>query len=514
MPVDVHGRHQAVVPEVTPGDLAEARSNTQAVIHVIEAVGKCTTTTTLIDSALLAVRSAFGWDYGACWMIDREIEATTFRAEAGNLGPDYDHINRHDHYQKGKGITGRTWANSDLIFIPDLSVIKDSQLVRTARAAGAVAAVSFPFVVREEVVGVLFFFSFQPMSPSQDRLDALRNIGRLVGHSFGTILGIEREQREQEELREAVRRMLAVMQAAQLGDLTIAVPDLGKEAIGQIARSLGSFLGNLRESVRGIVRNAATVTSSARNLTETGAQMVALCDTSSSGIGEADLASQEVSKNIGGVARGSSEMLESIREILRGATQTSAAVQTAVREAADAQRTIGQLSSSSVEVGKIVKTISAIAHQTKLLALNASIEAARVGTAGAGFNVVANEVKELARETAGAAEKIIEVIESIGAEAEAAVSSIGCIGKVIGEVSEMSVKIVATVDAQSTITARIEEYSAVAAEGSLSVAARMTEIAGVAQRAKQEAVETQKDALSLTRLAVDLQGLVGRFKVD
>src|SRR6201999_198305 len=109
---------------------------------------------------------------------------TTFSGEAGNLGPAYSHINATDHYQKGRGLTGRTWAAADLIFIPDLSIIKDSELIRTARVAGAVAAVSFPFIVEEEVYGVLFFFSFRSIAPSEERLNTLRNIGRLVGQAF------------------------------------------------------------------------------------------------------------------------------------------------------------------------------------------------------------------------------------------------------------------------------------------------------------------------------------------
>jgi methyl-accepting chemotaxis protein len=495
-------------------ELAEARSNTQAVIHVIEAVGKHTTTSAVIDAALHAVRSAFGLDYGACWLIDKRLQATSFAAEAGNLGPAYDEINRTNHYEKGKGITGRTWATRDLIFIPDLSTIPESQLVDTARAAGAVSALSFPFIGHDEVIGVLFFLSFRHMSPSQDRLDTLRNIGRLVGQAFANIQDVEREQEQQRELREAVRSLLAVVETARRGDLTAEVPSLGDDAIGQIARGLAALLANFQGSIRGISETAATVTRSAQRLSETGDRMVEQCDASSSGIGEATVASREVSENIGGVARGATEMLESIREILRGATQASAAVRGAVLEAGDAQQKLSRLSSSSVEIGQAVKVIGAIANQTKLLALNASIEAARAGAAGAGFNVVANEVKQLARKTSLATDEITEKIQSVREAAQEAVASIRSIAKVVGEVSGMSETIVSTVEEQSKITAQIGEFASTAATGSAAVAAKMTEIAEVAQQAKNGAVETQDAATSLTQMAVELQGLVARFKVD
>ena len=67
-------------------ELAAARANTEAIIHVGEAIAKRTTTTAVIDAALRSVRDSFGLDYGACWMIDKQLQATSFFAECGNLG--------------------------------------------------------------------------------------------------------------------------------------------------------------------------------------------------------------------------------------------------------------------------------------------------------------------------------------------------------------------------------------------------------------------------------------------
>lgn len=494
--------------------LAEAQANTRAVIQVITAVGRDTNTSTVVRSALNAVKTAFGYNYGACWMIDKRLQHTTFAAEAGSLGPAYDHINATDHYQKGRGITGRTWEAADVIFIPDLSVIKDSELIRTARAAGAVAAVSFPFIVDEEVHGVLFFFSFQPVSPSDERLNALRNIGRLVGQAFSRLLDLERETREREALHHSAERILTVVQAAQRGDLTLEIPSSGDNAIDQVARGLGEFFTNLRHSIRCIMQNANALTASAEELSQLSARMLNHSAETSNNAAGATVASKEVSENIEGIASGSEKMLASICAIADSAGQAASSIRSAVATANDTSQTIGKLVASSAHIGAIVKAIESIAKQTRLLALNATIEAARAGESGRGFTVVANEVKELARETADATSQISEKITTIQKDTAGAVRSIAEVTQVVGRVSDISSTIAATVENQSSTTRRIGENVSHAAVGSSSIANKIAEVAKVAQDAQQEAIQTQAAAQTLARMATDLRNLVGSFKVD
>ena len=119
------------------------------------------------------------------------------------------------------------------------------------------------------------------------------------------------------------------------------------------------------------------------------------------------------------VASGAEEMGASIREIAANASEASRVVAEAVQVATSATDTVTELGESSTQISDVIKLITAIAEQTNLLALNATIEAARAGEAGKGFAVVASEVKDLAQETARATEDIGKQVERIQRNADA-----------------------------------------------------------------------------------------------
>ncbi len=494
--------------------LAEAQANTRAVVEVIDALGRETTATGVLESSLRSVKQAFHLDYGACWMIDSAIQATSFRMETNSLGPDFHRVNETSHFKKGQGITGRTWATADVVFVPDLSVIKESNLVDTARAAGAVAALSLPFIVQQEVAGVLFFLAFDPIRPSPDRLAVLNKIGRLIGQAFKRLLDLEREVAEREALRVDAEEILAIVRAAQHGDLMREMPQCKDRAMQQVAQGLGVFLENLRASLRGITATAYSLTASAEQLNGMSAAMQARARETSANAAAATQASLEVSQNIQSISTGSTEMVTSIRELSTNAKQSSVKFQDAVRSADAARQMMAKLSASGKDIEAIVKVVNSIARETNLLALNAAIEAARAGVAGRTFMVVSNEVKELAREAASATERIRDKITVIQQDTGRAVDSIAAITTVVGEVSQIAGIIAHTAEEQAMTTTEIGRHVNDAAAGSSSIAEKIGEVAKVAHGAQQEAADTQAAARSLSAIAGELHTLVSRFHVD
>ena len=153
------------------------------------------------------------------------------------------------------------------------------------------------------------------------------------------------------------------------------------------------------------------------------------------------------------------EMSASVQEIANSATQAVTVAREAVTAAGTASARVAQLDLSSQEIGVVVKLITSIAEQTNLLALNATIEAARAGEAGKGFAVVASEVKELARETADATQRITQMIGTLQDDSSHVTTALTAITDLIHQIS----------DAQTSIAGAVEEQSATTNEISRSV---------------------------------------------
>jgi methyl-accepting chemotaxis protein len=174
---------------------------------------------------------------------------------------------------------------------------------------------------------------------------------------------------------------------------------------------------------------------------------------------------------------------------------------------------VGRLGDSSQEIASVIKMITAIAAQTNLLALNATIEAARAGDAGKGFAVVASEVKELAQETARATEDIATRVDTIQQDTAGAVTAIGEISAVIGEINAFQTTIAAAVEEQTATTNEMNRNVAQAADGSRQIASSITGLAdGIADNQTQ-VHQTKQAAAELVTMSATLQTAVSRYLV-
>ncbi|MBE9941128.1 methyl-accepting chemotaxis protein, partial [Cellulosimicrobium cellulans] len=161
--------------------------------------------------------------------------------------------------------------------------------------------------------------------------------------------------------------------------------------------------------------------------------------------------------------------------------------------------------------GDVIKVITSIAEQTNLLALNATIEAARAGEAGKGFAVVASEVKELAQETAKATEDIARRVEAIQGDTVGAVEAIGEIADIIGRINDYQLTIASAVEEQTATTNEMSRGVQEAATGSSEIAGNITGIAAGASSTAQAVEQMNGSIAELARMAAELRGRASRF---
>ena len=306
----------------------------------------------------------------------------------------------------------------------------------------------------------------------------------------------------------------ALLDQVAAGDLTV---DITKDYAGDFNRlkqSVNATSLKFRTALNQIGNTTTALVSAAEELSRVSQQMSASAQQTAAQANAVSAGSEQVSRNVQTVATGAEEMSASIKEIAKNTADASHVAVAAVRTAEQTNSTIEKLGQSSAEIGEVIKVITSIAQQTNLLALNATIEAARAGEAGKGFAVVANEVKELAKETAKATDDIGRKIEAIQTDTKAAVAAIHEIGGVITKVNDISNTIASAVEEQSATTNEIGRNLGEAAKGSQDIVQNISGVAEAAATTTAGASETQKAAQSLEQMSAQLQSAISQFRYE
>ncbi|AQT92076.1 methyl-accepting chemotaxis protein [Pseudomonas azotoformans] len=324
-----------------------------------------------------------------------------------------------------------------------------------------------------------------------------------------------------------LRQVLVCANRIAQGDLSHDIQVKRRDELGQLQQTISDMTRNLRSLISGIGDSARQIASAATQLSAVTAQ-------TRTGINNQKDETDQV-------ATAMNEMLATAQEVARHAEQASIAANEADLQASagdkvvtQAVEQIGQLAEEmalsgramlalqqeSQKIGSVLDVIKSVSQQTNLLALNAAIEAARAGTAGEGFAVVADEVRSLAQRTQESAEEIEGLIQGLhtGTQQVADImdssrtltdysveltrdagDALAAIARTVSVIQEMNPQ----------IAAAAEEQSAVAEEINRSV----LKVRDVSEQTAAASEETATASVQLTKLSLDLQTLVSKFRL-
>ena len=331
---------------------------------------------------------------------------------------------------------------------------------------------------------------------------------------------------ERDKIQKQITELLKIVSSAADGDFTVSA-NVTADTLGALADSFNLMISDLSELVRDAKKAAEQVASSTEGI---------LSNIDSMANGAADQASRterishfakdmaklitdtnqsakraaEAAQNAKGVADRGSEI---VKKTINGMHN----IRDSVREAARQVRTLGE---QSTRIGEISDFIGEIASRTNLLALNASIEAARAGDAGRGFSVVADEIRNLAERSSNSADEISKLIADVQAgiaktmtaievgakEATAGTSLVDGAGEALRE-------ILGSVEISTTSAVNISSATEEQTKFSDEIVATLEYISTISKETADSAKQSKESATQLEYLSQNLNQAVAKFRL-
>lgn len=399
------------------------------------------------------------------------------------------------------------------------------------------------------VVGKIYQSAYQPIKDASGAIIGIWYVGapqefldKTITHVFVTfsvvlLAGIIISQLVTylvvRRISQRLKKVTEVLGEASEANFTHEIQVDSSDEIGQLSSSYNHMREQLKELLQQVVVSSEQVASASLQLAASSEQTSRASEqiaesvqvvasgaerqmeeavTSARSIGEMSVGIQKIAQTTLVVA-------DESRQTSQQAAEGNGAVKKVVRDfdlvrnsVEQSAHLIKELSTHSREIGAIIGSITGIANQTNLLALNAAIEAARAGEAGKGFAVVADEVRKLAEESAKAASQISAIVHYIQTGTEKSVESMGTVEQTIHDgiasVKETEVKFGSIVQKMEQIFTKIHEMSDTAEQLSMNSShlneyvSHMTNVARVAfDNAQSIAGSTEEQLASMEEIS-------------
>ena len=370
------------------------------------------------------------------------------------------------------------------------------------------------------MVGQLKYLS-EAQQQEAERLENARREARAEADARA-----EEQKQEKELLQRRALELLMEVDPVSRGDLTIRA-NVTADEVGTIADSYNAIIRNLRKLVLEVQSATQSVTQTAsdnevsvRSVSNEAVKQSVAINLALDEIKQMAESSRGVEDKAKQAERGMQVAVKVLQEGDEAMNSTVLGISEIRETVAETAKKVKRLGETSQKISRIVNLISSFAAQTNLLALNAAIEAARAGEEGRGFSVVAEEVRDLAEQSANSTAEIEQLVEEIQAQTNEVVAAMETgteqvvsgtklvqnarekltqISMVSKQVNSLVQSIAVAADTQTKTSDRIGES--------------MQNIAAIAEDTSKQSEDVAQSFSELLQVAQDLKVSVSQFKV-
>ncbi|MBO3458704.1 methyl-accepting chemotaxis protein [Aetokthonos hydrillicola] len=354
-------------------------------------------------------------------------------------------------------------------------------------------------------------------------------VGMTIGPLTAIIFGFYFSNTIAKPMGAKINRVVTVAEQIAQGDLTgLVQPAESNDEIGKLQDAFYKMKKNLNSLILQTNKVGIQITSSTTKIAASGKQLEAT-------LVEQTASTNEVSATSGEIAATSGQLVKTMDNISEKAQATALAAnnsQSDLMQMASAMRslavattsiasTLGIMNEKANNINTIVTTITKVADQTNLLSLNAAIEAEKAGEYGAGFAVVAREIRRLADQTAVATLEIEQMVKEMQSSVSAGVMQMDKFNQEVSvaveKVNTISGQIALVIEQVQSLTPRFEEVGHIMEqqfEGAQQISGAIAQLSEGSQQTLQSLKETNRAVEQLDDAAQGLRSIISQFKVQ